>query len=65
VDTSPTKPGMRYAFVIVTAGIAVVLGLLTETLLSIIVATLFARVSGLLIACLFVGIVLETVWSNE
>lgn len=59
------KPGMRYAFVIVTAGIAVVLGLITETLLSIIVATLIARASGLLLACLFVGTVFETVWSNE
>ena len=56
---------MRYAFVIVTAGVAVVLGLLTEALLSIIITTLFAKASGLLIACLFVGTVLKTVWGQR
>jgi hypothetical protein len=56
---------MRYAFVIVTAIVAVILGLVTETLLSVIVTTLLARVSGLLLASLFVGTVFETVWSQR
>lgn len=47
------KLGTRYTFVVVTTGVAVVLGLFTETVLSFIATTLFARVSGLLLASLF------------
>lgn len=56
---------MRYAFVSVTAIVAVILGLATETLVGVFVATLFARISGLLLASLFVGAVFETVWSQQ
>ena len=56
---------MRYAFVIVTAIVAVILGLVTETLVSVIVTTLFARIAGLLFASLFVGTVFESVWSQR
>lgn len=61
----PFKHGMRYAFVTVTAGVAVALGLITQSIVSIVLTSLLARVSGLLIAGLFVGAVLEIVWSHR
>jgi hypothetical protein len=56
---------MRYPFVIVTAGVGVVLGLVAGTVLDVIIPPLFARVSGLLTAALFVGTVFETVHSQD
>jgi len=56
---------MRYPFVIVTVGVAVVLGLLAGIVLDIVVPRLVAQVSGLLITALFVGTVFETVYSQR